>query len=147
MDTCTLDGCPRDRAIVRADQPVSPEAEATGEAIAAVVEPVVDLFFGDVIEFLEDPSVENAQNAINPVRRVTRLVPRSRGCCLVAGTLVDTKTGLRPIEEIEVGDLVWARDEETGETAFKAVTDLIRRHERVIWEVILTGPDGEIETF
>ena len=68
-------------------------------------------------------------------------------CCFVAGTLVDTETGLRPIEEIEVGDLVWARDEATGETALKAVTDLIRLHERVIWEVTLTGPDGEIAIF
>lgn len=27
------------------------------------------------------------------------------------------------------------------------MTDLIRRHERVIWNVILTGPDGEVATF
>jgi len=39
------------------------------------------------------------------------------------------------------------RDEETGETALKAITNLIRRHERVIWEVVLAGPDGEAERF
>lgn len=68
-------------------------------------------------------------------------------CCFVAGTLVDTENGLRPIETISQGDKVWARDEKTGETALKEVTDLIQRHERVIWEVSLTGPSGEIASF
>ena len=35
------------------------------------------------------------------------------GQCFIAGTLVLTKTGLKPIEEIEVGDEVLAYDEET----------------------------------
>lgn len=35
------------------------------------------------------------------------------------GTLVATKSGLVPIEDIQPGDLVWATDEETGETALK----------------------------
>ena len=68
-------------------------------------------------------------------------------CCFVAGTLVETEHGLKAIETIKVGDLVLARNVETGETALKAVTDLIRRHERVIWEVSLTGPDGETGRF
>lgn len=71
----------------------------------------------------------------------------SRTCCFVAGTLVDTETGIRPIEDIAVGDRVWARNEDTGETALKEVTDLIQRHERVIWEVSLTGANGEAEKF
>jgi len=72
---------------------------------------------------------------------------RNRQCCFVAGTLVDTEGGLRPIEEIALGDKVWARDEETGETALKEVADLIQRHERVIWKVSLTGANGEAEAF
>jgi hypothetical protein len=61
--------------------------------------------------------------------------------------LVETKDGLRPIEELQVGDLVLSRDTDTGETAFKAITDLIPRHDRVIWEVSLYGADGETELF
>ncbi len=57
------------------------------------------------------------------------------------------ETGLKPIEEIEVGDRVWARDPETGETALKSVVGFIDRHDRVIWEVSLTGPNGEASTF
>ncbi|WP_417477183.1 polymorphic toxin-type HINT domain-containing protein [Maricaulis sp.] len=70
-----------------------------------------------------------------------------RTCCFVAGTLVDTEDGLRPIEEIEAGDRVWSRDAETGETALQPVTDLIRRHERAIWDVELVAADGAHELF
>lgn len=41
--------------------------------------------------------------------------------CFIEGTLVATKTGLVPIEDIQAGDYVWATDEETGETALKEV--------------------------
>ncbi|MDN3647279.1 polymorphic toxin-type HINT domain-containing protein [Pontixanthobacter aestiaquae] len=84
------------------------------------------------------------------VRRVKKILPKRRAsntCCFVAGTLVETEAGLRPIEEIQVGDKVWARDENTGETALKDVTDLIQRHERIIWEVSLTGADGDTAFF
>jgi RHS repeat-associated protein len=58
-------------------------------------------------------------------------------CCFVAGTLVETNEGLRPIEDVEVGDLVLSRDEVTGETAYKPVTELVRRHERQVWRLTL----------
>jgi RHS repeat-associated protein len=67
----------------------------------------------------------------------------ARTCCFVAGTLVMTESGLRPIEEIEVGDRVLSRDEVTGETAFKPVTELIRRHEREIWGLTLQVDDQQ----
>ncbi len=41
--------------------------------------------------------------------------------CFVAGTLVTTKDGFKPIEEIEVGDKVLSENEMTGEVAFKEV--------------------------
>ena len=39
----------------------------------------------------------------------------------MAGTLVRTQAGLRPIEQIAVGDRVLAQDVETGELAYKLV--------------------------
>lgn len=65
-------------------------------------------------------------------------------CCFVAGTLVSTKDGLRPIEEIRIGDLVLSRDEVSGQTAYKPVVDLVRRHDREIYLVKLQIrlPDG-----
>ena len=43
--------------------------------------------------------------------------------CFVAGTLVTTEDGFKPIEEIEVGDKVLSEDETTGEVAVKTVTE------------------------
>ena len=47
-------------------------------------------------------------------------------CCFKEGTLVETENGLKPIEEIEVGDKVLAYDETTGEQAYKPVVQLFR---------------------
>jgi len=73
-------------------------------------------------------------------------------CCFAAGTLVVTGKGLRPIEDIKVGDLVLARNEKTGETGLKPVTELVRRHDREIWKLSLSvDADGDgkatLETF
>lgn len=43
--------------------------------------------------------------------------------CFVAGTLVTTEDGSKPIEEIQVGDKVLSEDETTGEVAVKTVTE------------------------
>ncbi|GGB81010.1 RHS repeat-associated core domain-containing protein [Henriciella pelagia] len=67
--------------------------------------------------------------------------------CFVAGTLVDTEDGVRPIEEIEIGDLVVARDPDTGETSLKPVIELIRLNNRDIWEIEFAVADGVIQTF
>ena len=48
------------------------------------------------------------------------------GNCFIAGTLVATSDGLKPIEDIEVGDKVLAYDPETGEQAYKPVVRLFR---------------------
>ncbi len=71
----------------------------------------------------------------------------NKTCCFVAGTLVDTKDGLRPIEDIEVGDLVFSKDEETGVTDYKPVLGLIRLHDRVIWDLETVSETGEAHTF
>jgi hypothetical protein len=46
--------------------------------------------------------------------------------CFIAGTLVATETGYVTIENIKSGDLVWAHDPETGETALKPVVQTFR---------------------
>lgn len=43
--------------------------------------------------------------------------------CFVAGTLVTTEDGQKPIEEIQVGDRVLSENELTGEVAIKTVTE------------------------
>ena len=43
--------------------------------------------------------------------------------CFIAGTLVLTAAGYKPIEEIQIGDLVLAYDEETGEKTYQEISD------------------------
>ncbi|MEO1323889.1 MAG: RHS repeat-associated core domain-containing protein [Pseudomonadota bacterium] len=71
-----------------------------------------------------------------PLKALKKLNPCS---CFVAGTLVETEHGLRPIEEIEIGDKVWAWSEETGDVALKEVTDLIRPEPKPIWALEVSG--------
>ena len=47
--------------------------------------------------------------------------------CFMAGTLVTTKKGLKPIEEIKIGEYVLSRNEESGENSYKKVTDTLIR--------------------
>ena len=43
-----------------------------------------------------------------------------------AGTLVHTEKGLKPIEDIQIGEKVLSMDENTGKTSYQVVTDLIK---------------------
>ena len=47
--------------------------------------------------------------------------------CFMAGTLVTTKEGLKPIEEVKIGEYVMSKNEESGETSYKKVTDTLIR--------------------
>jgi RHS repeat-associated protein len=59
--------------------------------------------------------------------------------CFVAGTLVATACGLAPIEEVQAGDWVWARDEVTGEVRLCEVEETYRNESPVILEVTAGG--------
>ena len=47
--------------------------------------------------------------------------------CFVEGTLVLTEDGLVPIEDIEVGDYVWAENPDTGDITLKEVLDTFEK--------------------
>lgn len=64
------------------------------------------------------------------------------GCCFVAGTPVLVEKGAVAIDEIQVGQLVQARDELTGATALKQVTAVIRNEGRPIFALTLLEPEG-----
>ena len=57
--------------------------------------------------------------------------------CFIAGTLVTIKSGLKPIEEIKIGDYVLSRNEETGEDSYKKVTDTLVRSTQEICTIEL----------
>jgi Pretoxin HINT domain len=61
--------------------------------------------------------------------------------CFVAGTLVHTQEGLKPIEQIKVGDMVLSKHESgEGERAYKRVTKTFMHENR---EVLYIGVGGK----
>ena len=61
--------------------------------------------------------------------------------CFIAGTLVMTAAGLKKIEDIQVGDMVLAYDEETGEQAYKPVVQLFRNETKEWYHVRVQGEE------
>ena len=69
----------------------------------------------------------------------------SPGHCFIAGTLVLTSLGNKKIEDIEIGDEVWAYDEETGEKKLKKVVDLLRNKTKKWVHLLFEFENGTIE--
>ncbi|MGH1337905.1 MAG: polymorphic toxin-type HINT domain-containing protein [Aureispira sp.] len=64
--------------------------------------------------------------------------------CFIAGTIVKTKVGDSNIEDIKVGDWVWAYDDSTGITELKQVLQLHRYTRDTIYKIYID--DEVIET-
>ena len=59
--------------------------------------------------------------------------------CFPAGTPVAVKNGYRNIEEIQVGDEVWAWDEASGEVGLKTVISTLQREVHALVELTIAG--------
>ncbi|KEZ48577.1 hypothetical protein AZ46_0216830 [Metabacillus indicus LMG 22858] len=69
-----------------------------------------------------------------------RNVNASRKCnCFTLGTKVLTEDGEKPIEDIQVGDKVLAKDEESGDQAYKEVEWLYERDVDTIYQLHIKG--------
>lgn len=55
--------------------------------------------------------------------------------CFTAGTTVLTELGDKPIEAIKVGDMVLAKNPDTGEVAYKRVNQLYQKEIEVSWVI------------
>ncbi len=67
--------------------------------------------------------VAKGSKFVKTVRKVTKKLDCG---CFLAGTLIYTDTGQKAIEEIQVGDKVWAYNDTTGDYALKKVVSLFR---------------------
>lgn len=72
-----------------------------------------------------DRQYDTSDQAVRYYQPLPPLRPRHE--CFVAGTPVWTRTGQQPIESIEAGDLVLARDPHRGDLVFRVVTDTTTR--------------------
>ncbi|QAT81659.1 hypothetical protein EJ065_0044 [Corallococcus coralloides] len=81
------------------------------------------------------------------VAAVTSTVKEAtRGGCFVAGTMVLTAQGMRPIEEVTVGDQVWAWDENTRAPGWHTVMRAFIKPHREVLSLELVTVDGIVET-
>lgn len=55
--------------------------------------------------------------------------------CFLAGTLVKTEEGMKPIEDVQVSDRVWSRDPWSGEQGYRDVVRLFRNTTDVVVKV------------
>ena len=69
-----------------------------------------------------------------------------RRACFVAGTLVFTADGMRPIEEVKVGDSVWSKDEATGREGWAPVVrTFVTEDKEVLRLKLIREDDGRLE--
>ena len=92
-----------------------------------------------------------AINSINPFKVIKKAAKKTyRGylkakCkitkkgCFVEGTLVLTEDGLVPIEDIEVGNYVWAENPDTGDITLKEVLDTFEKQVDTIVTITIDG--------
>ncbi len=95
--------------------------------LGIILKPIMGIFgLGSQVDQIQEAikSGDPAEIAVRFVQLVCMLFGMTSQC-FTGDTLVSTEDGLRPIEEIQAGDYIWAEDTETGEKELKQVTDVI----------------------
>ena len=74
----------------------------------------------------EEAAQSSTRTSVNMTRPTgyNRVTLKKLGCFFVAGTLIITEDGEKPIEEIQIGDKVLSQNVETGEKGYKEVKRL-----------------------
>ncbi len=84
-----------------------------------------------------DLALRKAEKLAEMAKKLKDLFKNNPCNCLVAGTQVLTKEGLKDIEDIEIGDMVWATDPITGESDWKPVISLFTNIPKPIYVIEL----------
>ncbi len=67
------------------------------------------------------------------------------GKCFTGDTLILTKTGLRPIRQIRIGDDIYSGNDVTKETGFKKVEEVFKTEAHTIYHIRMDG-EAELKT-
>ena len=97
-----------------------------GTVLGIVLRPMMAVFgLGSQVDQIQD-AIEKG----DPVEITVRVVQMAcmlfgmTSQCFTGDTLVATEDGLKPIEDVKVGELVWSEDTETGEKELREVTSV-----------------------
>ena len=97
-----------------------------GTVLGIVLKPMMALFgLGSQVDQIQE-AIEKGDPVEISVR-VTQLLCMLFGLssqCFTGDTLVATEDGLKPIEDVKAGELVWSEDTETGEKELRKVTSV-----------------------
>ncbi len=98
---------------------------------------------GDLPEALDAPPIQAPGTAETsaPVSKPAVCVTGSE--CFVAGTLIHTKDGLRPIEQLRVGEFVFSRDEHTLEPGLRPIVGTKSTPAQPVHRIVVRGEIGE----
>ena len=125
------------------DLPGALENGANKVFVESIVEDYNELTNGDLTwgDAGAGVSIGLTVATLGGAKRVTSLVKVAKKVCncFTAGTKVLTDEGEKPIEEIEVGDKVLAKDDETGEMAYKEVEWLFQRDVEETYNITVGG--------
>ncbi|HEU4408222.1 MAG TPA: FG-GAP-like repeat-containing protein [Polyangiaceae bacterium] len=128
--------------------------ESGGESAGTVNDALSDAAVGGLTAGLGYVAAKAAKAAVPAVRRALSGAgskAAGEGCaggscsCFVAGTPVWTVEGLRPIEQVRVGDRVLARDEASGEQAWREIVRTYERFDKPVLALELDDDSGARE--
>ncbi|MBC7934222.1 MAG: hypothetical protein H7Y86_02520 [Rhizobacter sp.] len=71
-------------------------------------------------------------SGLKVIRKIVKKLPCG---CFIAGTLIFTEAGAKPIEKIAVGDKVWAFNDTTGQYGLKKVVALFRYERDTVFHI------------
>jgi RHS repeat-associated protein len=84
-------------------------------------------------------AIENLYDMAKAAKASKQSLEAIKGYCFVAGTIVVTSKGDKPIEELKEGDLVLASDPECGEVGYKRVLQTIERIAPEVLDIEVAG--------
>ncbi|WP_284694006.1 GH-E family nuclease [Paraclostridium ghonii] len=129
-----------DKKLVKLAKKETLEIISKGEKeFKKVLEATLDLGKNDYVVWIKDKG-ESLLNKVNNKLPESIQLCLKNGC-LVGDTLVKTIDGLKFIKEIKVGDLVLSKNEETGLTEYKKVTEI---HKNSTYESCIIKTENSI---
>lgn len=135
--------------------------DPTGEFVNFAVKFVADVALGVAIQAATGQKInigaalkESAEGVLNPAKTVAKAAKLAKalkkmkkgGCSFAPETLVITKDGYKPIVDIRVGDVVLSKNDETGELAWREVTDTFKDWHKATLSVTYSDAEGNSET-